>query len=270
MASKTYKFTGKPGAEGRAPSGGGESYVAGVPLARVIPRMVEERVEAVMLSAPRSVAAERFRRLASMLDARNRRSQALVVTSAIPGEGKTTVAMNLALAFAAHVEGQTLIVDADLRRPTVHTWLKQPPGLGLAEVLSGRVGLDHAIHKLTNSSLEVLPAGDGTQNALELLSSNEARELLDQLRQRYRQIVIDTPPIVPFTDADSVARHCDGVLFVARAGVTGRKAYQQAVSMITATTVVGVVFNEYESNLADGRTSEDTYYYSNYRPRGRK
>jgi capsular exopolysaccharide synthesis family protein len=238
---------------------GKDSYVAGVPLARVIPRVLEKGEEAVMLVAPRSLAAERFRRLSSMLEG-NEHGRVIVVTSGIPREGKTTVAMNLALAFVAHASGETLVIDADLRRPTVHTWLKQPPGLGLSEVLQGKIGIDHAIHDLKNSPLKVLPAGTPSLDPMELLAAPETRDLLATLRGRYRQIVIDTPPVVPFADAGAIAKHADGVLLVARAGFTRRSIYDEAVSLLAPARILGTVLNVYAGSLADGRMDETSYY----------
>lgn len=270
MDSKTFRFTGKkPASGGRDVGGMRDDYVAGVPLARVIPRMLDERVDAVMLTQPKSIAAERFRRLASMLSTRSDGPQVLVVTSAIPNEGKTTLAMNLAMAWAVDPDHETLIVDADLRRPTVHTWLKQPPGLGLADVLQGTVGLEHAIHDLKNSPLKVLPAGGACTDPIELLASEDMRQVLAQLREHYRHIVIDTPPIVPFTDADAIAKCADGVLLAARAGVTPRAAYQQAVALVQSAPILGVVLNEAGANFADGAAVE-VGYYNEYYDRGRR
>jgi len=270
MDSKTFRFTGKKvGASAKDSEGKRDSYVAGVPLARVIPRMLDERVEAVMLTAPKSIAAERFRRLASMFSSQSDGPQVLVITSAIPNEGKTTLAMNLAMAWAIEPSHETLIIDADLRRPTVHTWLKQPPGLGLSEVLQGSVGLEHAIHDLKNSPLKVLPAGGECSDPIELLASEDMRQMLEQLRKRFRHIIIDTPPIVPFTDADAVSKFADGVLLATRVGVTPRSAYQRSVALVQSAPILGVVLNEVGRNFADGG-SDESGYYTEYYDRGRR
>jgi len=177
--------------------------------------------------------------------------------------------MNLAMAWAVDHNSETLIIDADLRRPTVHTWLKQPPGLGLSEVLQGSVGLEHAIHDLKNSPLKVLPAGGDCTDPIELLASDDMRQMLEQLRKRFRYIIIDTPPIVPFTDADAVSKFADGVLLAARAGVTPRSAYQQAVGLVQSAPILGVVLNEVGDNFADGGSAEASYY-TEYYDRGRR
>jgi receptor protein-tyrosine kinase/non-specific protein-tyrosine kinase len=222
-------------------------------------------VENVMATAPRSLAAESYRRLANKLAKGAEESQVLVVTSSIPDEGKTSVAMNLAQAFAADAAGETLIVDADLRRPSVHKWLKQPPGLGLTEVLSGKVGLEHAVHGLKDSSLRVLPAGTPCRDPLELLGSSRARETIQTLRQFYRRVVIDTPPIVLFTDADAVAKLADGILLVARCGLTPRKSYEEAIGLLNSGPILGVVLNQYSRNIADGPLDRGSYYSSYYK-----
>jgi capsular exopolysaccharide synthesis family protein len=241
----------------------GEGYVAGVPLARVIPRVLEKGVEGVMLNSPRSLAAERFRRLSSFLDSGDQR-QVVVVTSSIPSEGKTTISMNLALACVAQGSGETLVVDADLRRPSVHNWLKQPPGLGLSEVLSGKIDLEHAIHDLKNSKLKVLPAGSPCDDPIELLASDAATELMSALRQRFTRIIVDTPPVVPFADAGAVAKYADGILLVARSGHTSLAVYEQAISLLQPAPILGLVMNQYAQCLADGRSDDATYYRAYY------
>jgi capsular exopolysaccharide synthesis family protein len=251
---------------------GSEMITAGVPLAKLIKRKVAETPELVMLSRVRSMAAEKFRRLKTVLYNDPKGPQVLVVTSAGPGEGKSLVAANLALAFAADMSGEVLLIDADLRRPTVDTWLNPAPKLGLADLLRGTTELDHAILYLENSPLRVLPAGDPPPDPTELLSGSRAKALIAGLRQRFHRLIIDTPPIVPFTDADVIGAQADGMLLVARSGVTRRASYLQAVSAVTSTRLVGTVLNDLTFKLAD-RESHHHYqkgyhqYYSKERKR---
>lgn len=266
MNSKTYGFSKRTARmpEKVQPTDRG-SLVAGVPLAGILPRKLKERVELVMLTAPRSIAAEKFRRLGSTLTDKTSDELTVVVTSAAPNEGKTTVALNLALALCGDTDGETLVIDADLRRPTIHSWLEPPPGLGLSDVLSGKVGLEHTIQELTNSDLKVLPAGSAREDPLELLATKRMRELMATLRERYRQIVVDTPPIVPFADAVVMGRHCDGILLVARSGLTEKKAYQHAVSLLASKNIFGVVLNQYTHSIVDRGVNQDSYYSAYYR-----
>lgn len=229
----------------------------GVPLVKLIKRKLAHEPELVMISAMRSIAAERFRRLKTLLaNAKDGGPQVMVITSAGPGEGKSFVAINLALAFAADGQGDVLLIDADLRRPTVDGWVSPPPKLGLAELLADKTELDHTVLELQNSPLKILPAGSPPPDPVELLSSARARDLVPELRSRFRRVIIDTPPCVPFTDADAVGALADGFLLVARAGTTRRAAYLQAISSVTACPVLGTVLNELTFSLAD----RDSYH----------
>lgn len=238
----------------------------GVPLAKLIPRELRADPELVMLASPRSLAAERYRRLRTTLVNQHPSDlQVIAVTSPSPEEGKTTVSLNLSLAFAASGE-RTLLVDADVRRPTVGSFVDPTPELGLSEALSGQAGVEHAVLTLQNSTLEVLPAGQPSRDPAELLASDEARKLLKSLRHGYDRILIDTPPILPFTDADDLGALSDGVLMVIRAGKTLASSYRQAVQSVTSTRVLGTVLNDATRTLADlGRYRNEEYYAEYYR-----
>ncbi len=174
-----------------------------------------------MRGTARSVAAEKFRRLKTLLgNDEAGAARVIVVTSATPREGKSVVALNLALAFASDRKTETLLVDADLRRPTVERWLVPPPSLGFADLLAGKVDPEHAVIRLKDLSLEVLPAGRPPDDPVDLLSSDTCRTLIALFRERYHRVIIDTPPVVPFTDADVIGRCADGVLLVVRSGQT--------------------------------------------------
>jgi succinoglycan biosynthesis transport protein ExoP len=198
-----------------------DKIAEGVPLAMIIKRELKVGPELVMLANPHSAHAERFRRLQTTLVHRHGgNAQVIVVTSGIPGEGKSTVSMNLALAFATDSGKRTLLIDADLRRPTVGARLAPEPQLGLSEVLLGQADLVHAIAHLSNTSLHVLPAGSKPADPHQLLSSPEARSLVVRVREQYDRVIIDTPPVIPFTDADAIGALSDGIVLVVQAGTT--------------------------------------------------
>ncbi|HKQ61388.1 MAG TPA: CpsD/CapB family tyrosine-protein kinase [Candidatus Polarisedimenticolaceae bacterium] len=246
-----------------------EPVTVGVPLAKLIKRKLVESPDIVMLGPTRSLGAERFRRLKTILVNRFPDSaQVLVVTSAIPGEGKTTVAVNLALAFAADKDERVLLLDGDLRRPSIGPRLQPAPQLSLSDVLARKTDLNHVILRLENSSLEVLPAVGGVADPIELISSDAARETMATLRERYQRIIIDTPPIVPFTDADALGALADGLLLVARAGLTPTPKYAQAVGSVTSCRVLGTVMNNVSTTLADWHRHSNydyDYYYDKER-----
>jgi capsular exopolysaccharide synthesis family protein len=259
--------SGKGGADGTA-----ARVTAGVPMARIVPRRIADIPEIVMLSQPRSIAAEKFRRLKTvLLNVEDREApQVIVVTSATPGDGKSMVSINLALAFAADGSGDVLLVDADMRRPTIEGWLIPPPTLGLSEVLAGHTTLEHAVLDIKDSSLKVLPAGHPPKETAELLASESCAALVSGLRQQYRRIVIDTPPIVPFSDADVIGGRSDGILMVVREGVTPRPLFLQALGSVSSTIILGTILNDAKFNLADRHLYHDNYYLRYYDEERRK
>lgn len=235
------------------PGPGGPARVTeGVPLVKLIKRSIHPDPALVMLGHGHSMAAEKIRRLKTILaNAENGGPQVIVVTSPGPEEGKSLVSINLALAFAADTRGDVLLLDGDLRRPTIEHWISPKPRLGLSELLTEQTELEHTVLALENAPLRILPAGAPPDDPIKLLGSDRTRELIDELRKRFRRIIIDTPPSVPFADADAVAAFSDGVLLVARAGSTRRTSFVQAMESLTSAPVLGTVLNDLTYNLAD-------------------
>ena len=188
---------------------------------RALPLYVEDRMQ--------PATAEAFRHLRTslqFLDVDNT-AQVIVVSSSIPGEGKSFVSRNLALTIAAS-NHRVLLIEADLRRPTLSEafGLKSVPGL--SDVLAGRADLDAALRPWGSTGLSILPSGYLPPNPSELLGSDAAKKLLMELRSRFEYVLIDTPPLLPVTDGAVVAGHADGVVLVVRQGKTSR--HQLAVS----------------------------------------
>jgi|SoiMethySBSTD1v2_1073268.scaffolds.fasta_scaffold139557_3 protein-tyrosine kinase len=236
-----------------------ERFAARGPTARLrpgsrVPRALIDDPRLVVIRQPASPLAERYRRVRLNLE-RGSNSHVTVITSAVPGEGKTTTALNLALAFAEDRERRTLLVDADLRRPRVSSYISPGTTLGLADVLSGAVSLDHALIEMSDSRLWVLPAGAPTATPLDLLQADALGGLVAELRGRFDRIVIDTPPTVPFTDAAVLSAHADGALLVVRARATATRLIQKATESLSGTTLLGAVLNDVEF------TAVDRYYY---------
>jgi capsular exopolysaccharide synthesis family protein len=228
-------------------------------LGSFVPRALVPDPQLVVSRHPWSPLAERYRRVRLNLERGSNGHAAsphvTVITSAVPGEGKTTTAVNLALAFVEDRERRTLLIDADLRRPSVSRYIKPQPMLGLAEILSGEVTLDHALIEMSDSRLWVLPAGAPTATPLDLLQADELGRLIAELRGRFDRIIIDTPPTVPFTDAATLAAHADGTLLVVRAGATATRLIQRAKESLSGVTILGAVLNDVEFSVVD------RYYY---------
>jgi capsular exopolysaccharide synthesis family protein len=250
----------KPQGDKRVP------LVAGVPLGGIIPRKFADDPHLVLANRPGSPIAERYRRLRLKLDQPGPDGaprQVLLVTSAVPEEGKTTTAINLALAFAEDRDRGTLLVDADLRRPALTRYIAPAPTLGLSDILSGEASLDHALIELKSSHLTVLPAGAVSFNPLELLQSDYVVSVFAELRRRFDRIIIDTPPTVPFTDAAVLSAVSDGALLVVRAGKTTGTLIERARTSLAHSSLLGVVLNDVAF------TPVDRYYYryDDYNPR---
>jgi capsular exopolysaccharide synthesis family protein len=232
---------------------------AAVPPAPVVPRAFADDPHLVLLSRPSSPVAERYRRVRVNLEQGTQdfpfKPQITVITSAVPGEGKTTTAANLALAFAEDATHPSLLVDADLRRPSLSRRITPEPGIGLAEVLAGRVRLDDALISMADSKLCVLPAGASSEYPLELLQGAVFAGLIAELRRRFARIVIDTPPTVPFTDAAVIASHADATLLVVRAGTTTAPLIRRARESLSGANFLGALLNDVVHNAVD------RYYY---------
>ncbi len=188
--------------------------------------------------------------------------QAVVVTSATPRDGKSTVAANLAMTLADQ-GSRTLLIDADLRRPQIHTTfgIEQEPGL--ADVLLGHVSEEDAPQVSTEiPALRILTCGTGVENPAELIGSTKFDEVMMKLRELYDYIVIDTPPLMAVTDAALVGAVADGTLVVVRANKTDSDALSAAVNQLRRLGVplLGIVMN----GVPTGRSSGYSYYPSHY------
>ena len=262
-------FSGEGTPSSQTPKAAGDKrvpLVAGVPLGGIIPRKFTDDPHLVLANRPGSPIAERYRRLRLKLDQPGPDGaprQIMLVTSAVPEEGKTTTAINLALAFAEDRDRHTLLIDADLRRPALTRYILPAPTLGLSEVLASDASLDHVLIELKSARLTVLPAGTPSHNPLELLQSDFLVSVFSELRRRFDRIIIDTPPTVPFTDAAVLNAMCDGALLVVRAGKTTGTLIDRARASLVHSTLLGVVLNDV------GFTPVDRYYYQydDYNPR---
>lgn len=170
-----------------------------------------------------SPVAEQYRTLRTNIQAINSKHpiKAITVTSSIHSEGKTITAVNLAISMAQDLnKKQVLLVDADLRRSRVGKYLGIKPDLGLADLISNGSHLDEALVNIGIGNLTVLPAGKSPQNPAEILGSVKMRFLISLLRSRFDHIIIDSPPIIPVTDAGVIGAQTDGVIMVVQANRT--------------------------------------------------
>lgn len=238
------------------------SLVAGVPLGSIIPRKFTETREMVVKEQPNAATTERFRRLAAKLDRaiNGGPARSIVITSATVSEGKTITALNLALAFSEERERTTLLVDGDLRRPRLSSLLTPKPKLGLSEVLAGDIPLEHALIRVQDSRVTVLPAGSSLANPLQYLQHESARGLVEDLLRLFDRVVIDTPPSVPFSDASVFGSAADGAMLVVRAGRTKKQMIDRAFESLEGNRLLGVLLNDVKLTAID----RYYYYYDDY------
>jgi capsular exopolysaccharide synthesis family protein len=196
--------------------------------------------------APQSLPAEQFRSLRTRISrAENGRAlRAIIVTSPAKGDGKSLTAANLALTMAQEFQHRVLLLDADLRRPTLHQLFGINEAPGLTDVLMGAASLDDALVPLDEHHLTVLPSGVPATHPAELLGSAAMRRTLDMLRTRFDRVVLDMPPVAPLADVQIVSAMADAVLMIVRAGVTQKPAIERALAGLEAGKVLGLVLNE--------------------------
>jgi capsular exopolysaccharide synthesis family protein len=212
----------------------------------------------VVATDPSSPAAEQYRLLRTRLESRDHagRNQFLIVTSPRLGEGKTTTSANLALTMAQEFQHRVLLVEADLRRPTLAEQFALPPGPGLVDILIGTATLEEALVTVPGHPLVVLPAGAGAARSTELLASSGMQRLVEALRARFDRIVVDTPPMT-LADTHVLAQLADGILMVVRSGITPKPAVERALAGLDRRRLLGIVLNE----VNDER---DGYAYPQY------
>ncbi len=185
----------------------------------------------------------------------------IVVTSPVPGDGKTFVAANLALALSATPGTRVLLVDSDLRRPTIDRMLLPRPRAGLAQVVERGEPVGNVLVRPEGCALDILPSGAPVDDPLRILSAAACPELFKSLRVRYDRIIVDTSPIGPFTDADVLGGMSDGILMVVRAHCTPKAMYKAALEHVHSTRVLGTVLNAATKSVLD----TESYYGSYYR-----
>ncbi len=205
--------------------------ITGAGIVGTIPLDKESRKQpAISFDIDNSGIAEAFRKLRTNLQflAVDNPPRVIVVTSSMPSEGKSTTAINIALALA-EAEHNVVLVDGDMRRPTLHKYLDLVGPVGFSTVLSGGASLDEALQKTRFPGLTVLTSGAVPPNPSELLGSLAARKLLSELRAQFDYVIVDSTPLLAVTDAAILAAGADGVLIMARFGQTKRDQLTHAV-----------------------------------------
>jgi capsular exopolysaccharide synthesis family protein len=195
---------------------------------------------------------EQFRRLAATLHHAhlNNGLRSVMVTSALPGDGKTLTSVNLALVLADSYRYNVLLIDADLRRPSIPHVVELSEGRGLSEALVATTAQKLALVPIT-PRLTLLPAGQPVANSIEALTSPRMRQILAEADQRFDWVILDAPPVGPTTDARILTQMVGGTLFVIHAGRTPHPDIQKAIDGVGREQILGIVLNGVEHGPAN-------------------
>jgi len=219
----------------------------------------------VTLTDKKSVAAEAYRTLRTNIQfsSYDKELKIITVTSSRPGEGKSTVSSNLAVTFAENGK-KVLLIDTDLRRPTIHKVFKLPNSLGIVNAVLNPELINDIINVDVIPGVDIITSGVIPPNPSELLGSNKCRMLIEQLKSIYDYIILDAPPLLAVTDAQILTTLSDGTLIVAFHGLTKKDELMKAKDLLEKVNgnILGVVLN--------GIPEDDTnYYYYSYEEKKR-
>lgn len=206
---------------------------------------------------PRSPISEQFRTIRTNLQfaSIDEKLETILVTSPGPSEGKSSIIANLAIVFAQQGK-RVLLIDADMRKPTVHYTFKVDNRRGLSSVLVGEDTLEEALQQSDITNLDLLSSGPIPPNPSELLGSKKMRQLIEKAKNIYDLVIFDSPPVLAVTDAQILANDVDGTLLVVRSKQTDQDAALKAKDHLESVNakLLGVVLNDVESK-------KDQYYY---------
>jgi len=226
----------------------------------------------VTLLKPQSFEAEQFRILRTNLlfPSSGRSPRTIMVTSAMPDEGKSLVAANLAISIAQGIQEFVLLIDCDIRRPCIHTQFGFGDVAGLSDYLSKDIPISSLLLKTKVKKLSILPGGPPPKNPSELISSQHMSKLLQEVKYRYsdRFVVIDSPPPRLTAESKALSRQVDGVLLVIEYGRTSREMAMELINIIGKEKIIGIVFNKLDMRFARyyglGKYKTYSKYYQQY------
>ena len=220
----------------------------------------------VNLNAPSSPIGEEFRKLKAALvkltTAGDVFRNTILVTSAVPHEGKSITALNLAISLAQEYDHTVLLVDADFRRPSIHRYLGMEVCSGFADCLQGRAEIGEVIIPTGIGRLSVVTAGSEVPDPVELFASQKTESLVQELKHRYhdRFIIFDSPPVLPFAESRTMAHLLDGVLFVVKEQLASQRNVREALEALKGCSMLGMVYNDTVVDRHDEKYSSYGYY----------
>lgn len=218
----------------------------------------------VLFVRPETIAAEEFRKLKTQIFHRlPNPPQFILVTSAVPQEGKTMVAVNLALAISQEIHKKAILIDGDLRKPSIHLE-EHPNPKGLSDYLSNETPLFEILLNSGEENLQIIPAGSSTRKSAELIGSSKMSELFISLRELRDDtyVIIDSSPIISTSEATLFSKLVDGIILVVMGGRAPKESVRRAVKFIDRQKIIGIVFNQIDMNPSSYYSK---YYYRYYR-----
>jgi capsular exopolysaccharide synthesis family protein len=241
------------------PPGCDELFAAPVESAAILP---ETRL--VFHTDPHSPSADRYRLLRMRLrELVASGKKTLLITSPLPHDGKSTVCLNLATALAEGGKKNVLLIEADLHQPSLRDKLGLKTWAGLAECLEGKIDPQSAVRRVDPLNWCLLPAGGSRANASELLQTSALAGVMSKLLPHFDWILLDSPPVLPLSDATSLTRYADATLLVARADQTVREAIDETIALIGRQRIVGIVLNgvnSFDRSYSKYHKSYKSYY----------
>jgi len=230
------------------------------------PRDIKD-IEFVNESFPKLSVSEDYRtvRTSILLSQTEAPPRTIAISSSLPQEGKTATVTNMAISFS-QLEKKILVIDSDLRKPRLHRLFKIKNVGGLSGYLTGRVSIKGAIQKTSHENIWILPSGPIPPNPAELLNSERMKDLLEDMKEKFDVILLDTPPILAVVDALIVSTLADGMVFIIQAGKTARKPFLRAIEELkqAKTKIIGVVFNEVKFKEREYYSPYYHYYRTGY------
>ncbi len=212
----------------------------------------------VTVNDPHTQAAEEYSKLKSIIVKLTQKGSflnMLMVTSSIGGEGKSLTSLNLALSLAQEFDHTVLLVDADIRKPTIHTYLGIENSVGLTDCLLDGVDIKKALIRTGIGKLSFLPAGRNVSNPADVFTSRRMRDFFLEMKNRYhdRYIIIDTPPVLPFAETRSLSAIVDGIVLVAKEGLVTLHNIEETMECIKGAPMLGIVYNEAATEFRSDR-----------------
>ncbi|WP_027308875.1 CpsD/CapB family tyrosine-protein kinase [Caloramator sp. ALD01] len=220
-------------------------------------------IDLVTVEKPKSPIAEAYRTLRTNIQfsSLDKKVKKIVITSSAPGEGKTTTALNLSITLAQNGH-KTLLLDCDMRKPSIHKKLKISNLYGISDLLVGEAKYEIVISKGPVENLDIITSGTKPPNPAELLSSQKMLNFISDVEKNYEYIIIDTPPVLMVTDAQVLSKYADGTILVVASGEAEKDAVVKAKELLTkvGANILGVVLNKLDTN----RRGYYGYYYHYY------